>query len=126
MTLRATVVPVTPFQQNCSIIWSAETLEGAVIDPGGDLEHILATVADSGVRLTKILLTHAHIDHAGSAGLLMLIVPTYSAVASRVSRVVLINGVTLFFIACLITFFVLSRMNVAVDGAVASGAGRAA
>ena len=51
---------------------------------------------------------------AATAGLLMLIVPTYSAVASRVSRVVLINGVTLFFIACLITFFVLSRMNVAV------------
>ena len=66
MTLRATVVPVTPFQQNCSIIWSAETLEGAVIDPGGDLEHILATVADAGVRLTRILLTHAHIDHAGA------------------------------------------------------------
>ena len=66
MTLRATVVPVTAFQQNCSIIWSAETHEGAVIDPGGDLEHILAVVADEGVHLTKILLTHAHIDHAGA------------------------------------------------------------
>jgi hydroxyacylglutathione hydrolase len=66
MTLRATIIPVTAFQQNCSIIWSAETREGAVIDPGGDLEHILAAVGDEGVRLTKILLTHAHIDHAGA------------------------------------------------------------
>jgi hydroxyacylglutathione hydrolase len=66
MTLRATIVPVTAFQQNCSVIWSAGTREGAVIDPGGDLEHILAAVADEGVRLTKILLTHAHIDHAGA------------------------------------------------------------
>ena len=66
MTLRATIIPVTAFQQNCSIIWSAETREGAVIDPGGDLEHILAAAGDEGVRLTKILLTHAHIDHAGA------------------------------------------------------------
>ena len=66
MTLRATIVPVTAFQQNCSIIWSEETNEGAVIDPGGDLENILAAVGEEGVRLTKILLTHAHIDHAGA------------------------------------------------------------
>ena len=66
MTLRAIVVPVTAFQQNCSIIWSAGTHEGAVIDPGGDLEHILAAASDEGVHLTKILLTHAHIDHAGA------------------------------------------------------------
>lgn len=66
MTLRATIVPVTAFQQNCSIIWSEETREGAVVDPGGDLDHILAAVGDEGVRLSKILLTHAHIDHAGA------------------------------------------------------------
>jgi hydroxyacylglutathione hydrolase len=66
MSLRATIIPVTAFQQNCSLVWSAETREGAVIDPGGDLEHILAAVADEDVRLTKILLTHAHIDHAGA------------------------------------------------------------
>ena len=66
MTLRATIIPVTAFQQNCSIIWSEETHEGAVIDPGGDLENILAAVEDEGVSLTKILLTHAHIDHAGA------------------------------------------------------------
>ncbi|MDP2324069.1 MAG: MBL fold metallo-hydrolase [Gammaproteobacteria bacterium] len=66
MTLRATIVPVTAFQQNCSIVWSEETHEGAVIDPGGDLEHILAAADDEGVILRKILLTHAHIDHAGA------------------------------------------------------------
>lgn len=66
MTLRATIIPVTAFQQNCSIIWCEETREGAVIDPGGDLPHILAAADDEGVNLTKILLTHAHIDHAGA------------------------------------------------------------
>jgi glyoxylase-like metal-dependent hydrolase (beta-lactamase superfamily II) len=66
MSLRATVIPVTPFQQNCSVIWSDATGEGAVIDPGGDLDQILAAAADEGVVLTKILLTHAHIDHAGA------------------------------------------------------------
>ena len=66
MALRATVIPVTPFQQNCSVVWSDETKEGAVIDPGGDLDEILATVADEGVRVGRILLTHAHIDHAGA------------------------------------------------------------
>lgn len=55
MTLRATIAPVTPFQQNYSVIWSEETLEGAVIDPGGDLDRILAAVADEGVKFGKIL-----------------------------------------------------------------------
>jgi glyoxylase-like metal-dependent hydrolase (beta-lactamase superfamily II) len=65
MTLRATIIPVTAFQQNCSIVWSTATLDGAVIDPGGDVEQILAAAAEERVHLTKILLTHAHIDHAG-------------------------------------------------------------
>ena len=65
MALRATVIPVTPFQQNCSVIWSDVTMEGAVIDPGGDLDQVLAVVGEEGVQLSKILLTHAHIDHAG-------------------------------------------------------------
>ena len=63
--LRATVVPVTPFAQNCSVVWCERTLAGAVIDPGGDLEQVLAAARENGVRLEKILLTHAHIDHAG-------------------------------------------------------------
>ena len=65
MTLRAVVVPVTPFVQNCSVIWCDATGKGAVIDPGGDLDRILEVVRSNGVELEKILLTHAHIDHAG-------------------------------------------------------------
>jgi hydroxyacylglutathione hydrolase len=64
--MRAVVIPVTPFAQNCSLVWCPETLEGAVIDPGGDLDRILAEVRKHGVKLTKVLLTHAHIDHAGA------------------------------------------------------------
>lgn len=63
--LRASVVPVTPFAQNCSVVWCARTGAGAVIDPGGDLDRVLAEVSGNGVQLQKILLTHAHIDHAG-------------------------------------------------------------
>ncbi len=63
--MQAVVIPVTPFAQNCSLVWCPRTLEGAVIDPGGDLEKVLAAASRHGVKLTKILLTHAHIDHAG-------------------------------------------------------------
>ncbi|MBE7419798.1 MAG: MBL fold metallo-hydrolase [Ideonella sp.] len=63
-------VPVTPFEQNCSIIWCDQTMAGAVIDPGGDLDRIRAAVAALGVDLKQILLTHAHIDHAGGTGTL--------------------------------------------------------
>jgi len=63
--LRATIVPVTPFAQNCSIVWCEHTGAGAVIDPGGDLEQVLDAAREQDVRLEKILLTHAHIDHAG-------------------------------------------------------------
>lgn len=63
--MQAVVIPVTPFAQNCSLVWCPRTLEGAVIDPGGDLEKVLAEAKKHGVKLTKILLTHAHIDHAG-------------------------------------------------------------
>ena len=66
MTLRAVVVPVTPFTQNCSVVWCDATGRGAVIDPGGDLDRILEVVDANGVQLEKILLTHAHIDHAGA------------------------------------------------------------
>ena len=66
MTLKAVVVPVTPFVQNCSVIWCDRTGKGAVIDPGGDLDRILGQVEEHGVTLEKILLTHAHVDHAGA------------------------------------------------------------
>ncbi len=65
-TLRLAVVPVTPFRQNCSVLWDAATLRGAVVDPGGDLDQVLSVVAREGITLEKILLTHAHIDHAGA------------------------------------------------------------
>ncbi len=65
-TLRVAVVPVTPFQQNCSILWDPATMRGAIVDPGGDLDAVLAVVAREGVTLEKILLTHAHVDHAGA------------------------------------------------------------
>ncbi|WP_137891067.1 MBL fold metallo-hydrolase [Ramlibacter sp. 2FC] len=61
-------VPVTPFQQNCSIVWCDETLQAAVIDPGGEIERLLAEVARLGLKLEQIWLTHAHIDHAGGTG----------------------------------------------------------
>lgn len=58
-------IPVTAFQQNCSIVWCDDTMKAAVIDPGGDLDVLLDTVARLGVMLEQIWLTHAHIDHAG-------------------------------------------------------------
>ena len=63
--LKYRIIPVTPFEQNCSLIWCDETMQGAVVDPGGDLDRIDAAVQQEGVELDKILLTHAHIDHAG-------------------------------------------------------------
>ncbi|MFO1378316.1 MAG: MBL fold metallo-hydrolase [Steroidobacteraceae bacterium] len=67
MTLRAVVIPVTPFQQNCSLVWCDETQQGAVIDPGGDLDVIVQESTKHGVAIAKILLTHAHLDHCAAA-----------------------------------------------------------
>ncbi len=63
--LQYLTIPVTPFQQNCSLVWCDQTLDAAVIDPGGDLGRVLAEVQRLGLNLTQIWLTHAHIDHAG-------------------------------------------------------------
>ncbi|QJP12220.1 MBL fold metallo-hydrolase [Starkeya sp. ORNL1] len=65
--LKIAIVPVTPFQQNCSIVWDETTKRGAVIDPGGDLPNILAALEELEVTAEKIVLTHGHIDHAGGA-----------------------------------------------------------
>jgi glyoxylase-like metal-dependent hydrolase (beta-lactamase superfamily II) len=65
--LAAAIVPVTPFQQNCTLIWDAASKRGAVIDPGGDVERIEAAIAKAGVTIEKIVLTHGHIDHVGGA-----------------------------------------------------------
>ncbi len=66
MSLKAAIIPVTPLQQNCSLIWCDETGRGAVVDPGGDLDRIRAAIAEAGFTLEKILITHAHLDHAGA------------------------------------------------------------
>jgi glyoxylase-like metal-dependent hydrolase (beta-lactamase superfamily II) len=60
------VIPVTPFRQNCSLVWDRTTGQGAVVDPGGDLAAVLALAEREHVTIDKILLTHAHIDHAGA------------------------------------------------------------
>ena len=65
--LRAAIVPVTPIQQNCTLLWCTATMKAAIVDPGGDLPKIKAAIADAGVTPEKILLTHGHIDHAGGA-----------------------------------------------------------
>jgi len=66
MALKVYVTPVTLFEQNCSVLVCEKTLEAAVVDPGGDLDRIRAVLQKAGARLGKILLTHAHIDHAGA------------------------------------------------------------
>lgn len=66
--LRAAIIPVTPLQQNCSLVWCTRTMRGALIDPGGDLDRLKDAVARAGVTLEKLLLTHGHVDHCGLAG----------------------------------------------------------
>ena len=68
--LKAAIVPVTPFQQNCTLVWDPATGTGAVVDPGGDLDLIEQAIAEVGMKPEKILLTHGHIDHAGGAAAL--------------------------------------------------------
>ena len=65
--LKAAIVRVTPFEQNCTLIWDEASKVGAVIDPGGDLDRIERGIAEAGISIEKILLTHGHIDHAGAA-----------------------------------------------------------
>jgi glyoxylase-like metal-dependent hydrolase (beta-lactamase superfamily II) len=66
--MKYSIVPVTPLQQNCTLLWCGKTGEGAVLDPGGEIERILERAREQGIAPTKILLTHTHIDHAGGAG----------------------------------------------------------
>lgn len=61
------VISVTPFAQNCTLLWCEKTRHGAVVDPGGDVPKILAAIAEEGVTVDKLLLTHGHVDHAGGA-----------------------------------------------------------
>lgn len=65
--LKAVVLQVTAFAQNCSVVWCARTNRGVVVDPGGDVDAILASVAERSVTVERVLLTHGHLDHAGGA-----------------------------------------------------------
>ena len=68
--LKAVIVPVTPLQQNCTLFWCTKTGRAAFVDPGGDLDRLKTVAAEQKVEIEKILLTHGHIDHCGSAGVL--------------------------------------------------------
>ena len=65
MSLQFEIVPVTPFQQNCSIIWCDETKEAAMVDPGGDIHLLKEKAQQLGLTVTKLILTHGHLDHVG-------------------------------------------------------------
>ncbi|MCU0886812.1 MAG: MBL fold metallo-hydrolase [Rubritepida sp.] len=65
--MKAAIIPVTPFQQNCALVWDDAARRATVIDPGGDVEAILQALDGEGLTLERILLTHGHIDHAGGA-----------------------------------------------------------
>ncbi|WP_274628009.1 MBL fold metallo-hydrolase [Arvimicrobium flavum] len=65
--LNGIIVPVTPFQQNCTILFDMDTKTGVVIDPGGDVDQIRAAIDDQGVKIEQIWITHGHIDHVGGA-----------------------------------------------------------
>lgn len=84
--LRGAIVPVTPFQQNCSIIWDEASKAGMVVDPGGDVDKILAAIDQTGAIIEKIVLTHGHLDHAGGAATLRY------ALQARMGAVVPIEG----------------------------------
>lgn len=64
--LRYQIIPVTPFQQNCTVFWNEETKKGAVVDPGGDLSLLDKFIDEQGIQIEKILVTHGHLDHAGA------------------------------------------------------------
>jgi hydroxyacylglutathione hydrolase len=68
--LQAAIIPVTPLQQNCTLFWCTKTMRGAFVDAGGDLPKLKEVAAQAGVTIEKLLVTHGHIDHCGSTGLL--------------------------------------------------------
>ncbi len=68
--LRAAIVPVTAFEQNCSLLWCTKTMRGVLVDPGGDLDRLKLAIERAGITVDKILITHGHMDHCGLAGVL--------------------------------------------------------
>jgi hydroxyacylglutathione hydrolase len=70
MAMKYAIIPVTPFEQNCSLLLCEETQQAVVVDPGGDIDRILLAAEKAGACIEKILLTHGHLDHASAAGML--------------------------------------------------------
>ncbi len=68
--LRAAIVPVTQFEQNCSLLWCTKTMRGVLVDPGGDLDRLKLAIERAGITIDKLLITHGHMDHCGLAGVL--------------------------------------------------------
>jgi hydroxyacylglutathione hydrolase len=66
MALHYQIIPVTPFEQNCTLLWCDETMEATLVDAGGDSAKLRAAVAKAGVKITKLILTHGHLDHVGA------------------------------------------------------------
>ena len=62
--MKAVIIPVTAFQQNCSVLWCEDTNKAAVVDPGGEIERIEAAITERGVEVEKVMLTHGHIDQS--------------------------------------------------------------
>ncbi|WP_149537250.1 MBL fold metallo-hydrolase [Siccirubricoccus phaeus] len=75
MALKAAIIPVTPFEQNCALLWEEGTGKGVVIDPGGEVERIQAAIGELRIGVERILLTHGHLDHAGGATALQAALP---------------------------------------------------
>lgn len=65
--LNVAIIPVTPLQQNCTLIWNGTDGTGAVVDPGGDVDEIIRAVTETNMKVEKIILTHGHVDHAAGA-----------------------------------------------------------
>ena len=75
MALKAAIIPVTAFEQNCSLFWDDATMRAVVIDPGGEVDRILTAIAKLKITVEAILLTHGHMDHAGGAAELQEALP---------------------------------------------------
>ena len=67
--MKVAILPVTPLQQNCTLIWCTKTMRGAFVDAGGDLARLKMAVEKTGVTIEKLLVTHGHIDHCGGTGI---------------------------------------------------------
>ena len=70
MSIKVAIVPVTPYQQNCSVVKCETTGRAAIVDPGGDIDNILAAVEQLDATVEKILLTHGHMDHCAASDIL--------------------------------------------------------